>query len=862
MVRALTKWPPLRVHYRKLLLRLVRETGLFDEAYYAEVNSDVAESGIDPLRHYVAFGDREGRPPIPFFDPGFYREHVDSRSKRVSALLHYCYVGRFLDVSPSPWFDVRYYLEQNKDVDRRGMDPLFHYLRYGWEEGRSPSPQFDGDYYLRANPDVREAHVNPLFHYLRYGRLEGRSTMPGQSDQQGAPPRAVGVDSTVESEDVGWNRLNPQRAGEDFAVDVIVPVYKHRESVLRCLYRLLTAVNETGFEIVVINDQSPDAQLVEDLERFAERGLFSLLHNDQNRGFVHTVNRGMALHPDRDVVLLNSDTEVYSDWLDRLRSAAYREENRGTVTPLSNNATICSYPRFLHDNPYPLEIGYEALDALAARCNSGMDAEAPTGVGFCMYMRRDCLDEIGAFDEDAFGRGYGEENDYCQRAIRRGWKNIIAGDVFVRHIGGASFQGETSKRVRRALKVLAKRFPAYHHDVQLFIKQDPLAEARRRLDWARLIAKKDRENVLIVCHNRGGGAERHVAEDTQLLRDQGQNVFYLRPEMGRPTHARLEHPDCRLLLNLSSHDLTDTNTLTQVLSELQISCIHSHGLVDFVADAPRHLLAVAKALDVPLHVDVHDYKIMCPRFNLADQHGRYCGEPSERECDECLAARGNDFNVSSIRQWRDAHHEVLKEVGEIWVPDQDVRDRLTRYYPDIEFTVSPHDELDGGSVVPRAPVVGSADNLRIVVPGAISKIKGYEVLLACATDAQSGRLPLDFIVMGYSHNDGLLEKAGVHVTGRYLDQDALEKLHEIGPHLVWLPSTWPETYSYTLSLALKSGYPVFSFDLGAIGRRLRALGRPDYLWPLSLVDDPKQINSRFLQYRSSCIGSLAASGFQ
>jgi len=65
-----------------------------------------------------------------------------------------------------------------------------------------------------------------------------------------------------------------------------------------------------------------------------------------------------------------------------------------------------------------------------------------------------------------------------------------------------------------------------------------------------------------------------------------------------------------------------------------------------------------------------------------------------------------------------------------------------------------------------------------------------------------------------------------------------------------------------LSLALKSGYPICSFDLGAIGRRMRELGRVDYLWPLSLADDPRQMNSRFLDYRSNSIGSLAVSGFQ
>ncbi|MFN9953265.1 MAG: glycosyltransferase family 2 protein, partial [bacterium] len=96
---------------------------------------------------------------------------------------------------------------------------------------------------------------------------------------------------------------------------------------------------------------------------------------------------------------------------------------------------MASYPRFLQDNPYPLEIAYAELDELAARVNAAEAVEAPTGVGFCIYLRRDCLAEIGDFDEDPFGRGYGEENELCQRAIAAGWRNLIAADVFVHHLG-------------------------------------------------------------------------------------------------------------------------------------------------------------------------------------------------------------------------------------------------------------------------------------------------------------------------------------------------------------------------------------------------------------------------------------------
>lgn len=845
IARPLRQLPALGRLYHVLVGKLIGKTRLFDSAFYLQANPDVAQSKVSSLRHYVADGDREGRQPMPFFDPCYYRAHAKGKLKSINSLLHYAWIGRYLRVSPSPWFDVAYYFAQNKDVARSGLDPLIHYLRYGGLEGRSPCSNFDGAFYLRCNRDVVESRVNPLLHYLLFGRIEGRASLPTYA-MESDPGNEVPIPSASLPSEEEWNALRRRRNPGTAVVDVVVPVYKGRAETLRCLFSALASTNTTPYELVVINDASPDPELTDDLERLANRGLFTLYTNDKNRGFVHTVNLGMALHCERDVVLLNSDAEVYGDWLDRLRNASQRHARTGTVTPLSNNATICSYPRFLHDNPYPLEIGYATLDAIAATVNAGVEAEAPTAVGFCVYIRRDCLNEAGYFDEEAFGKGYGEENDFCQRAIRKGWRNIIVADVFVRHWGSMSFQGERATRVQSALKVVDKRYPNYQKDVREFINQDVLALARRQLDWARLTAQSGSENVLIACHSRGGGAERHVQEDTLELLAAGVGVFYMRPQRGRPSHVQITHPLCTTLPNLEPFRLADTEVLQTALRKLGITRIHTHGLVDFTAEAPQQIQAIAKMLGVPFWVDVHDYKVICPRINLVDRDGRYCGEPAdEARCDACLASEGNDFGVRSIRDWRAMHRQVLQGAERIFVPDQDVADRLVRYYPELEYTVSPHDALDSVSVAIRQPELTDGERLRIVVIGAIGRMKGYNVLLACARDAKKRRLPLDFILLGYSMDDSRLEQAGVTVTGRYLEQEALDKLHALTPHLVWLPSTWPETYSYTLSLAIKGGYPVFAFDLGAVAHRLRGHGMAAGLMPISHADHPRQVNEFF-----------------
>ncbi len=852
LAKSICKAPGLRGIYHTLLIYLIKKTNLFDSNYYLETNPDIAQKGIRPLRHYAVHGDRKGRLPMPLFDPNYYRHRIKSRTKRVNALLHYAYVGRYKRISPSPWFNVQHYLSQNKDVARSGYEPIQHYLKFGGAEGRSPNLQFDSQFYLRSYSDVREAGLNPLLHYIYAGRQEGRLTRDPSGakhiDKNGSPK------STVSSDEIcNWERLDIQikRDGIIPLIDVIVPVYKNRILTWRCLSSVLQARNTIAFELIVVEDCSPEPQISADLKEISARGWITLIRNDSNLGFVCSINKGISQHRDRDVVILNSDTEVYDGWLDRLHQAAYSSEKVASVTPLSNNATICSYPRFLHDNPYPLEVDYPTLDRLAMDVNAGVTVETPTGVGFCMYLRRTALDIVGDFDEASFGKGYGEENDWCQRAITQGWRNLIASYVFVRHIGGASFLGEKGKRVTDAMRVLAKLHPTYNSQVKQFTENDPLRESRQRLDWARLKHQKKHENALMVCHNRGGGAEKYLLQDASALANKGMGVFFMRPYRDRPSHVLIQHQTCRQLLNLPSFRLSDTDVLSKVIRELGIISAHCHGLVDFEPDAPAQLLQLCQTAVIKLYVDIHDYKVICPRINLVDENGLYCREPDISGCNVCLSERGNDFGVTDIEQWRKLHHSVLCAADQLQVPNKDVAERLSRYYPDLQLNVTPHEEIAPHEIKLRTPHLSHNEKLTIVIIGAIGKIKGFDVIRACAKDAKQRNLHLNFVLMGHTIRNRLLLNEGIKITGKYHDDNALELLEKINPHVVFLPSLWPETYSYTLSIALKAGLPVFAFDIGAIAARLKEAGLADHLMPISHVGTPSQINDEFLKYRNT-----------
>lgn len=833
--------PGGRTLYRNVLTSLIKKTRLFDERFYLENNPDIAESGMGALYHYVAYGDREGRTPMAIFDPVFYRRSISGWTRHINALLHFTYVGRYGRSMPSPWFDVNYYLANNKDVARAGIDPLSHYLEWGGVEGRSPCQHFDGAYYLRKNPDIAEARVNPLLHYLEHGRFEGRRTVP--DFHAGYPDgEAEEIPLPICPADDEWKTLRSCRANEKAEVDVVVPVYKGMAETLRCIFSVLSAQCKTEFELIVINDDSPEQELVWKLKELAASGLFTLLENDENRGFVYTVNRGMLLHIERDVVLLNSDTEVYAGWLDRMKSAG-QGDRVATVTPLSNNATICSYPYFLHDNPYPLEMDYRELDALIADCNKGKKVEAPTGVGFCMLVKRSGIAEVGLFDEETFGKGYGEENDFCQRAIKKGWRNIIAADVFVRHWGSVSFKGEKAVLASNALKRVEKKHPSYLSDVDRFIKNEPLAKIHEHIDWVRLERLKKKKNVLLISHNRGGGTERRVQEDITRYVAEGCGVYLIRPVPGSPDKFAIGHPAARWLPNISPIEWRNDIAIRALVKDLEITDVISHSFVDFVKIAPSIIQGIIQDLDLNWLMNLHDYEVICPRINLVDEKGFYCHEPEEDSCNKCLRQRGSIFSETDIANWRAKRGSVMQTASKVIVPDNDVKDRLCRYYSGVNIEVIPHEDIGEDDVNVKPIKVRSDEKLKVVVIGAISKMKGFDVLRRCARDAVARNLPIKFVLMGYSLNDKVLEESGVEVTGQYKEEEAKDVLDKLMPHIVWVPSLWPETYSYTLSIGLKSGYPVMAFDIGAIARRMRELCVDPILLSLELAGHERVINS-------------------
>ena len=256
---------------------------------------------------------------------------------------------------------------------------------------------------------------------------------------------------------------------------VVVPIHDAVDDVSRCI-EALRSDGEEGARVILIDDASTDPRISDLLDACPAH--WDVHRQARNLGFVGTANRGMALAGDRDVVLLNSDAIVTPGWLGRLAACAESDRRIASVTPWSNNAEIASLPDFCRAAPVP-----EHPERWAAACAAVEPEypEIPTAVGFCMLLRRRCIDEIGGFDEQRFGRGYGEENDWCMRARDRGWKHVLCDDAFVAHRGNASFGPLGLAPGPESMQRLLAAHPGYLELVRDFIDADPLAPLRSRI---------------------------------------------------------------------------------------------------------------------------------------------------------------------------------------------------------------------------------------------------------------------------------------------------------------------------------------------------------------------------------------------
>ncbi len=639
------------------------------------------------------------------------------------------------------------------------------------------------------------------------------------------------------------------KAGAELAL--VMPVYRGLEETRAALESVLAAAPPTA-RVLVVDDASPEPGLPAYLDEMARLGRIELLRHERNRGFCAAVNTALAEVPGHDVVLLNSDILLPPGALETLRAVAYADPATGTVTPLANEGSLASYPRPKGANPMPDLDGTTALNRLARAANGLNAVEVPTGVGFCLFIRHDCLAAVGALRGDLYAQGYGEENDFCLRARHAGFVSLLATGAYVAHRGGVSFRAQARGLMARNLAILERLFPGYQALVAAHFAADPAAPARARLDEARLRDEVSgaREVVLMISHSHGGGVARQVRAEMARVRADGGAALLLATEFPAnpetrpyPWRAQLSAGEAADTPNLGFDLETAFAALVALLRALGVGRVVLHHTL---GHHPR-VRETAAALGVAQEIVVHDYACFCPRVNLLNRPARgapprYCGEPLEAACTACCARdKAGVHEQLSVPRLRARTRAEFAAASRVSAPSADAARRLMRQFPGITVAATPWED-DRQAYTPRPPP--ATGKRRVAVIGGIGPAKGFEVLRACALDARARGLELEFVVVGGSSDDDKLIEAGVFVTGPYKEGEAQDLIAALQPDLAFLPSIWPETWCFALTEAWRAGLLPVVFDLGAQGERVRATGRGLAL-PLGLP--PARVNDVLLR---------------
>lgn len=833
---------------------LIRESGLFNAAWYMQRYPDVAMSGLDPAEHFLRYGALLGRNPGPDFDVARYlRSHPEIKDLGVNPLVYHMRLRRKKEKATTAQAKVGGLAGYLESIDELGVA--------GWavDNNRPGQPVelslfIDGEHIL----DLVTSNERPdLARHGMDGRCAGFSiALPASLLPKGAEidirfksdghslkksPRTLLYGPSA-PEHLHSSVLHEFKSGRMRFVTVIVPVFNAHDAVADCLAAL--SGNLPAFaDLLLIDDASTDPRMTPLLEQYASaHERVRVVRNPENLGYTKTINKGIEIAKANDVVLLNSDTRVTDRWLDSLRYCAYAKPKVATVTALSNNAGAFSVPEMGRENPCPTHLDDAGFGRVVTAATSGRSMEVPTGNGFCMYIRREALQALGGFDEVRYPRGYGEENDFCMRAVRRGWKNLVSDKAFVLHKRSQSFQGEKADLIRMGRQQLDFDYPEYGLLIKRFSDLE-FSYMRKKVSMALNTSNNVRPRALYVISTQTGGTPqtnldlmRAMSDDYDcwLLRCDSRVITLSQLADGelqvRETHYLAEH------VGPVTHTSEEYDSIVaDILYRQRISILH----IRHVAWHSLNISAIAKSQNIPVIYSLHDFYSVCPSLNLLDNNLKFCGGVCTSGDGHCTASLWPDAEVPNLKhrfvnRWREMIGEFLASCDEFVTTVPTAAATIENVFPQLSgrVTVIPHGR-DFAHLGSYARFDQKAAKIKVLIPGNIGASKGSELFRRLAEIGAEDRYEFHFL----GGTAGILHGIGKH-HGRYNRSNFQSEVKKISPAFGVIFSIWAETYCHTLTEMWSCGIPVLGMDIGAVGDRIRKSGAG---WLIDPTSTPEEV---------------------
>jgi len=156
---------------------------------------------------------------------------------------------------------------------------------------------------------------------------------------------------------------------------------------------------------------------------------FKIVLNEENKGFVGGMNQGIEISSAPYVCLANNDLLFTKGWLKEVISIFQKYPNVGVLNP--NSSSLGRTP-----------LGKTSLEDFAAQLKDkqkGLFVETPFCIGFCMIIKREVINKVGALSEEFYPIFF-EDSDYSMKALKAGYLIGVARGSYVWHKEHASFK--------------------------------------------------------------------------------------------------------------------------------------------------------------------------------------------------------------------------------------------------------------------------------------------------------------------------------------------------------------------------------------------------------------------------------------
>lgn len=486
-------------------------------------------------------------------------------------------------------------------------------------------------------------------------------------------------------------------------VDIVIPIYNAFEDLQICVESLKKNTDLSVHRLILINDNSPDERIYPYLEEQKSDHIL-VFHNEKNQGFSANINLGMSQSSENDVLLLNSDTVVTKNWVENMLKCAYSSETIGTVTPLSNNATLCSVPIFCEENRLPDYLTIDQAAEVVERVSFCDYPRITVAHGFCMLVKREVIEKIGGFDAETFQRGYGEENDFCNRAEQAGYIHAMCDNVYIYHSGTKSFiSKEKEKLIQQHERILEDRYPVQMHNNAVYCRDNPNKYICDNVDLFFKLSN-GKKNILYVLHSdfkvgrndNIGGTQFHVRDLKDGLSKEN-NVFVLARNVETlclTIYCDGKEYEFAFYVGKADDIMLDSNreirkVLDTILEAFAIDVVHVHHIIGLSFD----IFTLSKEKNIPLVLTCHDFYYICPTVRLLSKDGKACCKEDTKQCKKCLRdTAGLIETVDYLTMWRMRIRKILDTCSKVVFPSENAKAHYMEIYPEFEekYTVIEH----------------------------------------------------------------------------------------------------------------------------------------------------------------------------